>query len=484
MERRGMRAWMANTTARLSALYLLLFTLCAVLLVFYMTTLATRFLAGQTRDAISADATVLEQVYTRGGIPALVQLIERRSRQPGANLYVIADPAGRILAGNVAEVEEGVLTREGWTSRPFDYVRFGVVPSRDRQSADSESEERRTKAVAWVTRLPNGLMFLVGRDLGEPERLQFVVRRALSFALALMALGGFLIWYFVGRRAMVRLDAISDAGQRIMAGDLTQRLPVTGAGDEFDRLADNLNTMLNRIYELNDGLRQVSANIAHDLKTPLTRLRSRAEAALAGKKTKDELRAALEQTIAESDNLIRTFNAILMISRLESGYSAETMTPVDLKATVADVMELYEPVAEDQGASIETLEMADVSVNGNRELIAQTISNVVDNALKHGSNGHGALRIAASLTRSGKEAVIEITDNGPGIPVADRERVTDRLVRLEESRSLPGSGLGLSLVKAVMKLHRGRLEFADAGPGLVVRLIFPLDANPQARGTR
>ncbi|RUV94423.1 HAMP domain-containing sensor histidine kinase, partial [Mesorhizobium sp. M1A.F.Ca.IN.020.04.1.1] len=301
-----------------------------------------------------------------------------------------------------------------------------------------------------------------------------VIRRALMLALGMMGLGGLLIWFFVGRAALKRIDSVSDASRRIMGGDLSGRLPVTGAGDEFDRLSENLNTMLARIAMLNEGLKQVSDNIAHDLKTPLTRLRNRAEATLAGKRKTTDYRQALEGTIAESDQLIKTFNAILMISRLEAGYSSETTGPVDLAATVSDVVELYEPVAEEAGVVLETSVPEAVTINGNRELIGQALSNIVDNAIKYSTGAAESPKVRVTLERIGGEVKLAVSDNGLGIPDdADRARVTERFVRLEKSRSQPGSGLGLSLAKAIMTFHNGRLDLLPANPGLSVVMSFP-----------
>ncbi len=199
----------------------------------------------------------------------LLRTLERRARQPGANLYIIAGPSGDILAGNVASVQPGVFEETGWTSIPFSYQRY----------ADSDRDRRHT-AIANIFVLDNGLRVLVGRDLGEPERFRVLVRQALMVALAIMGLGAIIIWFGIGRNALKRIDRMSDAGKKIMAGDLSQRLPVGGSGDEFDRLSVSLNTMLERIEKLNEGLRQVSDNIAHDLKTPLTRLRNKAADAL------------------------------------------------------------------------------------------------------------------------------------------------------------------------------------------------------------
>lgn len=478
-------AIMKTTAARLSALYFLLFALCAVLLVFYMTSLSASMLTGQTKDTINDEVLGLARAYQRGGLPVLVRVVEARSRQPGANLYLIADANGQILTGNVQSLEPGVIETEGWTTEPFSYQRFGegeldrlrsgdqTAPSTGTSGAQSEGEKGHN-AIALVLRLPNQMIMLVGRDLGEPERFRAVIRRSLMLALGMMGLGGLLIWFFVGRSALKRIDSVSDASRRIMGGDLSGRLPVTGAGDEFDRLSENLNTMLARIARLNEGLKQVSDNIAHDLKTPLTRLRNRAEATLAGKRKTTDYRQALESTIAESDQLIKTFNAILMISRLEAGYSSETTSAVDLAATVSDVVELYEPVAEEAGVALEATVPEAVTINGNRELIGQALSNIVDNAIKYSTGATDAPKVRVALERAGGEVKLVVSDNGHGIPDdADRARATERFVRLEKSRSQPGSGLGLSLAKAIMTFHNGRLDLLPANPGLSVVMSFP-----------
>ncbi|MHA6645607.1 sensor histidine kinase [Mesorhizobium sp. A623] len=473
-------AIMRTTAARLSALYLLLFAICAVLLVFYMTSLSARMLMGQTQDTINEEVLGLARAYQRGGLPVLVRVVEQRSRQPGANLYLIADTNGQILTGNVQSLEPGVLETEGWTSRPFSYRRFGEGElERQRNAASDQNSveaqgEKGHNAIALVLRLPNQMIMLVGRDLGEPERFREVIRRALMLALGMMGLGGILIWFFVGRAALKRIDSVSEAGRRIMGGDLAGRLPVTGAGDEFDRLSENLNVMLARIAALNEGLKQVSDNIAHDLKTPLTRLRNRAEAALSGRHKVADYREALEGTIAESDHLIKTFNAILMISRLEAGYSSESTVRVDLAAAIADVVELYEPVAEEAGVAIETVAPEAFAVDGNRELIGQALSNIVDNAIKYSVDATAGPVVRVTLEHRDGQVKLTVADNGQGIPDdTDRDRATERFVRLEKSRSQPGSGLGLSLAKAIMKFHNGRLDLLAGNPGLSVVMSFP-----------
>lgn len=470
-------AILKTTAARLSALYLILFAISAVVLVFYMTSLSARMLTAQTMETINEEVADLARSYQRGGLPRLVRVIELRARQPGANLYLIADTNGRILSGNVETLQPGVIEKEGWTEVPFSYERYGEGAERNAQPRQQADPSARHDAIALVLRLPNQMIMLVGRDLGEPQRFRSVIQRSLAIALGMMGLGGILIWFLVGRRALKRIDSVSAASRRIMGGDIGERLPVTGAGDEFDRLSENLNVMLARIASLNEGLRQVSDNIAHDLKTPLTRLRNRAEAALAADATPAEYRAALEQTIGESDQLIKTFNAILMISRLEAGYSTETLSQVDLAAAVRDVVELYEPVAEEAGVSLEAKAAGRISIEGNRELIAQALSNIVDNAIKYSSGAPQAATVKVSLETAADGINLSVTDDGPGIPDAvDRGRVTERFVRLEKSRSQPGSGLGLSLASAVMKFHGGRLDLLPANPGLSVVMRFPAKA--------
>ncbi|MBB3563934.1 hypothetical protein FHX06_005289 [Rhizobium sp. BK512] len=455
-----------STAVRLSALYILLFAICAATLVFYVTAMSERLLSGQIRDAVAQEVTQVQRAYDAGGMNLLLRTMERRARQPGANLYLIAGPSGDILAGNVASVQPGVFEEQGWTSVPFSYQRYtdsGVVGH---------------TAIANIFVLDNGLRVLIGRDLGEPERFRVLVRQALMIALAIMGLGAIIIWFGIGRNALKRIDRMSDAGKKIMAGDLSQRLPVGGSGDEFDRLSVSLNNMLERIEKLNEGLRQVSDNIAHDLKTPLTRLRNKAADAL-DIEDGEVRRSALEGIISESDQLIRTFNALLMISRVEAGSVAAEMSPIELSAIVADSAELYEPVADEAGMALNSEIEPGIEIQGNRELIGQAIFNLLDNAIKYSADTECAGSVSVKLRRRPDGICLSVADHGPGVPPDRREDVLKRFVRLDESRSKPGTGLGLSLVEAIMELHGGTLELSDTEPGnaerpgLTVSMVFP-----------
>jgi signal transduction histidine kinase len=464
---------MRTTAVRLSALYLFLFAICAAFLVFYVTGMSQRLLEQQTKDAITLEVSQIDSIYARAGVNGLLRTLERRARQPGAALYVIAGPTGEILAGNVASLQPGLLAKEGWTDEAFSYKRY-----------TDETRKDTHVALAQIMFLDNGLRVLVGRDLQEPEKFRVLVRQALMVALGVMGLGALIIWFAIGRNALKRIDRMSDASTRIMAGDLSQRLPMSGSGDEFDRLSESLNAMLGRIEKLNEGLRQVSDNIAHDLKTPLTRLRNKAEAALSHNTSIDGYRTSLDEVIAESDQLIRTFNALLMISRVEAGSSAAEMSDVDLSQSVADCVELYEPLAEEHALALEAKIEPGVTVTGNRELIGQALGNLIDNAIKY-SDGAQDARILVTLSRGAGSFTVSVADHGPGVPEDKRRLVVERFARLDESRSKPGTGLGLSLVEAVMELHHGRLVLSDtlsgepspgeAPParGLTASMVFP-----------
>ncbi|MEM1377825.1 MAG: ATP-binding protein [Pseudomonadota bacterium] len=458
-----------TTAARLSALFVVLFGVCALLIIVYMSTLALGFVIRETRASVDAEIGELARVFNQRGLRGLVRDIERRSRQPGAFVYLVADARGRPLAGNIGELQPGILENPGWTGRPFNYSRASD------QTPLAAMGEDAPRAVAQVFSFQNGMTIVVGRDLGDPIRFRVVIQQTVGLALGIMAVGGFLIWYFVGRRALRRIEAVSVASDSIIAGDLSQRLPLSGASDEFDRLSESLNQMLGRIEKLNDGLRDVSDSIAHDLKTPLTRLRNRAEDAIRTGQSDGDYRDALHDMIGEADNMISIFNAMLLISRVEAGYTQFTPAPVDIGMVAADLCELYEPVFEDAGGEIENTVGDDFIVQGSRELIGQAVTNLLDNSAKYGLSGDG--KVSVSARRSGDMVELSVTDSGVGIAETDKARAVERFVRLDDSRTSAnnskGSGLGLALVSAIMRQHNGELVLKDANPGLVATLVFP-----------
>lgn len=463
-----------TTAFQLTLVYLVVFALFASFLLGYFAFNTRRLINEQITTIVNDEMQLLQGQYNQAGIRRLVAIVEVRSRRPGSSLYLVTTPIGEGLAGNVGSLEPGVLESEGWVETAY------------RRLEEPESAEH--NALVRVLRLPGGIRILVGRDLEERERMFHIVALAGRWSVAIVIVLGILGGLFVSRRVLRRVDAMTGTAQTIMAGDLTGRLPVIGSGDEFDRLALNLNGMLARIESLMRGLKEVSDNVAHDLKTPLTRLRNRCEAALRSAKSEAEFRRVLEQTIEESEGLIRTFDALLMIARAESGEVREGMVEFDAAQVARDVSELYEPLAEDKGLALEVDAKQHAAVKGNRELVSQALANLVDNAIKYASpvekppdvNGERS-GIKVTADAEADRIVLTVSDHGPGIPSADRSRVVDRFVRLEQSRSLPGSGLGLSLVSAVARLHGGELKLEDNAPGLRARITLPRAAASPPR---
>ena len=453
-----------TTAFRLTLAYLLLFALFAACLLGYFAWNTQRLINEQITTTVNADTLELNELFARRGLRGIVFSIENRALRPGANLYLITTPTGQAVAGNVASLEPGVMATTGWSETMY------------RRLDDQDAPKHR--ALVRVSELSSGFRLLVGRDLEERQRLLKIVASAAQWSLLIVVVLGLAGGVFVARRVLRRIDAMTGTTQRIMAGDLSGRLPVGRSGDELDRLAENLNAMLERIEALMNGLREVSDNIAHDLKTPLTRLRNRAEEALASAGSEAEYRAALERTIEESDGLIRTFNALLMIARAESGQADGNMEDFDVAEIAVGIHELYEPLAEDGGMTL-SVQATPVMMHGNRELVGQALANLVENAIKYGQASDGAVNNAVEILarRDGDKLLLSVRDHGPGIPVADRKHAVERFARLEASRTQPGSGLGLSLASAVATLHGGELRLGDGHPGLRATLVFPAIAG-------
>jgi signal transduction histidine kinase len=459
-----------TTAFRLTLAYLFLFALFAASLLGYFAWNTRRLITEQITSTVNAETGEISEIFARRGLRDLVSTIENRALRPGANLYLVTAPTGQAIAGNVGSLAPGVMATSGWSETAY------------RRLDEQDTADHR--ALVRVSELSGGFRLLIGRDLEERRRLFGIVAKAAQWSILIVVVLGLGGGIFVARRVLRRIDAMTGTTQRIMAGDLSGRLPVGRSGDELDRLAGNLNAMLERIEALMTGLKEVSDNIAHDLKTPLTRLRNRAEEALAKAGTEAEYRSALERTIEESDGLIRTFNALLMIARAESGQARGNMDDFDAADVAEGIHELYEPLAEDGDLTLR-VKTEPTPLHGNRELISQALANLVENAIKYGKPAPSAQQLGASGLESGRKDILiearregdrvllSVIDHGPGIPAADRKHAVERFVRLEASRTQPGSGLGLSLASAVATLHGGDLRLDDAHPGLIATLAIP-----------
>jgi len=460
-----------TTAFKLTLVYVVVFALFAAFLLGYFAWNTRRLITEQITQTVDAEITGLAEQYRLGGIRRLTIVVDARARRPGSSLYLVTTYAGQAMAGNISSLATGVLNTPGWTETIY------------RRLDEPEGTEHR--ALVRVFQLPGGFRLLVGRDLEERERLHDIVLAAGRWSLAAIVILGLAGGFFVTRRVLKRVDAMTDTTRTIMDGDLTGRLPIAGTGDELDRLAGNLNAMLERIEALMHGLKEVSDNIAHDLKTPLTRLRNRCEEALRLAEDESQYRAALETTIEESDALISTFNALLMIARAESGQARDNMSDFDAAEIARGVGDLYEPLADEKGLVLKVEAPGSAPVRGNRELVSQALANLVDNAIKYGrrdgaeANGADA-DIVVKAMGEGDRILLTVADAGPGIPEADRGRAIERFVRLEQSRSQPGSGLGLSLASAVARLHGGELKLEDNHPGLRTVISLPRAGPAQA----
>jgi signal transduction histidine kinase len=457
-----------TTAFRLTLAYLFLFALFAASLLGYFAWNTRRLITEQITSTVNAETGEISDIFGRRGLRGLVFTIENRALRPGANLYLVTTPTGQAVAGNVGSLAPGVMGTSGWSETAYRRL--------------DEQDDADHRALVRVTELSSGFRLLIGRDLEERRRLFGIVAKAAQWSVLIVVVLGLGGGVFVARRVLRRIDAMTGTAQRIMAGDLSGRLPVGRSGDELDRLAGNLNAMLERIEALMMGLKEVSDNIAHDLKTPLTRLRNRAEEALARAGNEAEYRTALEGTIEESDGLIRTFNALLMIARAESGQARDNMDNFDAADVANGIHELYEPLAEDDGMTLR-VKTVPAPLHGNRELISQALANLVENAIKYGKPAAaqplgadavaGAREILIEAQRDRDQVLLSVSDHGPGIPESDRKHAVERFVRLEASRTQPGSGLGLSLASAVATLHGGDLRLGDAHPGLRATLAIP-----------
>ena len=317
---------------------------------------------------------------------------------------------------------------------------------------------------------PGGLRLLVGRDVNEFMAVKQLVERAINFGMgitfALAMFGGIMM----SRSTAKRVELINQTSQRIMQGNLALRIPDRGTNDDFDQLARNLNEMLDRIVQLMEGIRHISDNIAHDLRTPLTRLRNQLENTLRSVE-RDEDRHKVAGAVAEADQLLATFNALLRIARLEVGSKVSNFSHFNLSELVQDAGELYEALAEDKEQILTINIQENVELTGDRDLLFQTLCNLIDNAIKYTPDGGN---IGVNLKSDNKVIRLTVADSGIGIPEEERDKVFQRFYRVAKSRSLPGNGLGLSLVLAVMDLHQSKVHLHDNDPGLIVELEFPV----------
>ena len=460
-----------TTPFRLTLLFLALFAGAASAFLAYIYIATAGEVTHRADRAISAEMLSLEGVYRQGGQDALNRALIERASGERPFVYLLMDKSGKRISGSIAEspVENAADLAEGDNLR----TTFKVTET------DPNGAMIKRPARGEQERLPGGEMLFVGADVGEQEAYVLKIVRALWGAGALVILLGLAGGLIVSRNVSRSMAGLNEVVAAVQAGDLRTRAKLRNTHDEYDELAAGVNDMLDRLERLMGGLRHAGDAIAHDLRSPLTRLRARLESAMMQVEAgKGDPQAALAQALEDTDGVLRTFTAVLAIDRLQAAGEAAEQTLFDPGQLAADMAELYEPLSEDKGIDFKAELTPGLSVRGAREFVAQALANLLDNAVKYTPEG-GAIMMRVRRRASG-ELEFSVTDTGPGVPEADRARVVQRFVRLENSRSEPGAGLGLSLVAAVAEAHGGRLEIdegpgkvGEMGPGLRVALVLP-----------
>jgi signal transduction histidine kinase len=457
------RRFLRSAGLRFGLVYALVFALSTVALALFLWWSTAGLLDRQTVAAINADVQGLNERYQEGGPRALMDTIAQRiiDNIDDDAIYLLVAPDDRRLAGNLKE----------WPSR----VSVGIAWD----TMAIERAGRRGMAEVRRFELPGGYHLLVGRDVEVRAHMARLLTDALLWAAGVALLLGSLGTVAVRGLFRMTLADVSATAAAISAGDLTRRVRVSGRGDEFDRLADTINDMLDRIARLMDGVRQVSNAIAHDLRTPIARARARLEDAASHACCEADLRAAIERAQSDLDGVGAIFNALLRIAEIEAGARRSAFADIDLAPLLLDMTELYSAAAEDAGLTLATDIPASLPVHGDRDMIQQAVANLLDNALKFSPPG-GTVRVTATQ-EPGIGTNVVVADEGPGIPAGDVARATERFFRGESARSTPGSGLGLALVQAVATLHQGSLRLRDNAPGLAAVLTLATTPTPPAR---
>jgi len=453
---------LTSSTFKLALIAIGTFGVIVSVIFSYVYLSTSSYVRSRSDRAIMTEYSSLQDAYARSGRDGLIALIQRRIADKGLadNVYVLADPSAAVLAGNLRGWPSTVTAARGWTEF--------------RAGEPLPGATNRPLLRAMLETFPGGDRLLVGRDISELDSFTDQIKTAVISGVALIFVLAGVASILVTRRTVGRIESINAASRAIMLSGLDKRIPLRGSHDEWDRVAENLNLMLDRIETLMGEVKQVSDNVAHDLRTPLTRMRGRLEKAYHGRRMAEDDQSLIGDTIADLDAVLRIFSSITRIAQIETQARKGAFRTVNLVEIASEVVELYDAAAEQDGTRLTVVGDVEVLVTGDRDLIFDAIANLVDNAIKHGRPG-GQVVVANENIDGGP--VISIADDGPGIPAGEYEHVFKRFYRLEHSRYTPGNGLGLSLVAAVARLHGARIEMLDNAPGLKFKLWFSAPAG-------
>ena len=442
-----------SATSRVVAAHLALVALSTAVVLAFVYYSTKSLIEGEVRQVVEAEIRGLADEYADGGVAGLAGAIERRLAGVSGrdSVYLLTDPNGKKIAGNLAEWPPSLAAGAGWIVLELYRI----------------DHDRPAMVAAASFRLNGGERLLVGRDAQARVAFDQTLLRALGWGLGISAVLALLSGWLLARFVHRRIGEVAGTAEEIMLGAMERRVPVRGSGDEFDRLAGTLNRMLDRIEVLVGDLRMVTDSVAHDLRSPLTRLRAHLDASLDAGLDESERHELVGRAIGEADGVLQAFTALLEIARAEAGVGRDQFEPVDLDRLAADVIDLYTPAAEEKGIALR-LRGNGGSVTGHPQLLANAVANLVENAIRHSPPETAVTLELARLPRPS----ITVADQGPGVPEEDRGRILQRFVRLDDSRGRPGAGLGLSLVSAVARMHDAGLELGDNKPGLCATLRF------------
>jgi signal transduction histidine kinase len=448
---------LTSSTFKLALIAIGTFGVIVSVIFAYVYLSTTSYVRSRSDRAIVTEYQSLRDAYERGGRDGLSEAIRRRMTYRGSrdHVYLFVDQSLKQLAGNLAEWPAPPINPSGWTEF--------------RANAQLANATSRPLVRAMVETFPDGDRLLVGRDISDLDHFTARIKLAVISSVVLIFLLAAMASILVTRRTVGRIEQINATSRAIMQAGLDQRIPLRGSNDEWDRVAENLNLMLDRIETLMGEIKQVSDNVAHDLRTPLTRMRGRLETAYHGKRDREADQLLIGDTIADLDAVLRIFSSLTRIAQIEGQARKDAFRNVNLVEIASEVVELYDAAAEQDGTHLTLTGDREVLVTGDRDLIFDAIANLVDNAIKHGRTSG---QVVVRVSNSDCGPVISVADDGSGIPACEREHVFKRFYRLEQSRYTPGNGLGLSLVAAVARLHGARIEMRDNAPGLKFELWF------------
>jgi signal transduction histidine kinase len=453
---------LTSSTFKLALIAIGIFGVIVSAIFSYVYLSTSSYVRSRSDRAIMSEYLSLHGAYERSGRDGLIALIQQRIADKGFadNVYILVDPSLAVLGGNLKAWPSAVTTARGWTEF--------------RAPEPLPNATNRTLLRAMLETFPSGDRLLVGRDISDLDSFTEQIKTAVISGVALIFVIAGVTVFLVTRRTVGRIESINATSRAIMLSGLDKRIPLRGTNDEWDRVAENLNLMLDRIETLMGEVKQVSDNVAHDLRTPLTRMRGRLEKAYHGQRVGENDQSLIGDTIADLDAVLRIFASLTRIAQIETQARKGAFRTVNLAEIASEVVELYDAEAEQDGTRLTVVGNREVLVTGDRDLIFDAIANLVDNAIKHGRAGGQV--VVANENMDGR-SVISIADDGPGIPADEHEHVFKRFYRLEHGRYTPGNGLGLSLVAAIARLHGARIEMLDNSPGLKLKLWFSAPAS-------